>query len=91
MRKRYKNKTRFHRGDRRPGNRNGNTPLTYRKRMFKKNKDILWKVIEYPTKQVVAVYFFEKDASALVKFQNKNKVWQVNGGVPKFLCINTVR
>ena len=44
MRKRYKNKTRFHRGDRRPGNRNGNTPLTYRKRMFKKNKDILFSI-----------------------------------------------
>ena len=42
-------------------------------------------MIEKPTKNVVAEYFFEEDAHKLVKFQNKNKVWQVNGGIPKFL------
>ncbi|MBC8300708.1 MAG: hypothetical protein H8E55_33705 [Pelagibacterales bacterium] len=91
MRKYRKQKVRFHKGDRRPGNKNGNTPLTYRKRMFKKGKEILWRVIEHPTKQIVAEYFFEKDASALVRFQNKNKVWQTNGGIPKFLCIKASR
>jgi hypothetical protein len=53
--------------------------------MKKKKKDIIWQVIEKPTNNVVAEFFFEEDAFNLVKFQNKNKVWQINGGIPKFL------
>ena len=53
--------------------------------MKKKKKDIIWQVIEKPTNNVVAEFFFEEDAFNLVKFQNKNKVWQNNGGIPKFL------
>jgi hypothetical protein len=53
--------------------------------MIKKRKNIYWQVIEKPTKNVVWEGFFEEDAHKLVKFQNKHKVWQVNGGIPKFL------
>ena len=82
-------KVRFRKGDKRPGNFNGT--LSYTKKMIKKRKNIYWQVIEKPTKNIVWEGFFEEDAHKLVKFQNKNKVWQVNGGIPKFLCINTVR
>jgi len=80
-----KQKVRFHRGDQRPG---GNTgPLSYSKKMIKRGKDIIWQVVEKPSKSVVYECFFEEDAHKLVKFQNKYKVWQNNGGIPKFLWI----
>ena len=28
---------------------------------------------------------FEEDANSLADFQNKHRVWQENGGIPKFL------
>jgi hypothetical protein len=82
-----KQKVRFHKGDKRPGNQNI-TDLHYRKRMVKTNKNIIWQVVEYPRKKVVAEYFFEEDAHKLVNFQNKHKVWQAQGGIPDFLYIN---
>lgn len=82
-----KQKVRFHKGDKRPGNNNLRT-LHYRKKMVKRGNDIIWQVIELPNKNVVAEYFFEEDAHRLVKFQNKYKVWQQSGGIPKFLYIN---
>ena len=78
-----KQKVKFHRGDKRPNNLQPN--LSYTKKMVKKKKNIYWQVIEKPNNNVVAEYFFEEDAHRLVKFQNKNKVWQSNGGIPKFL------
>ena len=42
-------------------------------------------VVEQPTNNVVGKYFFEDDANVLADFQNKHKVWQVNGGIPRFL------
>jgi len=78
-----KQKVRFHKGDRRPGGLD--KTLSYTKKMKKKKKDIIWQVIEKPTNNVVGEYFFEEDAHQLVKFQNKHKVWQNNGGIPKFL------
>ena len=78
-----KQKVKFFKGDKRPNNQQPD--LTYIKRMKKKKKDIIWQVIEKPTMSVIAEYFFEEDAHKLVKFQNKNKVWEPNGGVPKFL------
>ena len=84
-----KNKTqkvKFHRGDRRPNNEQ--PELSYIKKMKKKKKDIIWQVIEKPTNNVIAEYFFEEDAFKLVKFQNKNKVFEPNGGIPKFLWSN---
>ena len=76
-------KVRFRKGDKRPGNFEGT--LSYTKKMIKKKKNIYWQVIEKPTKNIVWEGFFEEDAHKLVKFQNKHKVWQVNGGIPKFL------
>ena len=79
-----KQKVRFHRGDKRPHTSDRN--LSYRKKMVKKGKNIVWHVVEYPTKSIVCEMFFEEDAQKLVQFQNKHKVWQENGGVPSFLC-----
>ena len=83
MPKRKTQKVRFQKGDKRPGGMTGT--LSYVKKMKKKKKDIIWQVIEKPTNNVLAEFFFEEDAFNLVKFQNKNKVWQINGGIPKFL------
>ena len=76
-------KVRFRKGDKRPGNFEGT--LSYTKKKIKKKKNIYWQVIEKPTKNIIWEGFFEEDAHKLVKFQNKHKVWQVNGGIPKFL------
>jgi hypothetical protein len=76
-------KVKFHKGDRRP---NDEQPsLFYTKKMVKRGKDIIWQVIERPTKNIVSECFFEEDAHELVTFQNKHKVWESNGGIPKFL------
>jgi len=82
-----KQKVRFHKGDKRPGNQTL-SDLHYRKRMKKKDGDIIWQVLEYPNKVVIAEFFFEEDAHKLVKFQNKHKVWKLEGGIPKFLYIS---
>ena len=83
MKKKKTQKVKFHKGDRRPNNEQ--PELSYTKKMIKKGKDIIWQVIEKPTKSIVGEYFFEEDAYKLVKFQNKHKVWEPNGGIPKFL------
>ena len=83
MPKKKTQKVRFRKGDKRPGNFEGT--LSYTKKMIKKGKNIYWQVTEKPTNNVIAEHFFEEDAHKLVKFQNKHKVWQVNGGIPKFL------
>jgi len=80
-------KVRFHKGDRRPGDQS-KKDLHYRKKMVKKNDDIIWQVIEYPKKVVVAEFFFEEDAHRITKFQNKHLVWKLEGGIPKFLHIS---
>ena len=71
-------KVRFRKGDKRPGNFEGT--LSYTKKMIKKKKNIYWQVIEKPTKNIIWEGFFEEDAH-----KYKLKVWQVNGGIPKFL------
>ncbi len=45
--------------------------LKYKKKLVKQGKEVYWQVIEYPKKVVVAEYFFEEDASRMVKFQNE--------------------
>ena len=76
-----KQKVRFHKGDRRPYTMK--KKLTYSTEMIKEGKKILWGVREQPTNNVVAKYFFEEDAKKLAEFQDKHKVWQENGGLPK--------
>jgi hypothetical protein len=87
MSKNKTQKVKFHKGDKRPGDQS-HKDLHYRKRMKKKNGDIIWQVLEYPKKVVIAEFFFEEDAHKLVKFQNKYKVWNLEGGIPKFLHIS---
>jgi hypothetical protein len=54
--------------------------------MIKKNNKIFWQAIEKPTGTIVRQSFFEEDVNDLVSFHNKHKQWQLNGGIPKFLC-----
>ena len=84
MVKKKKQKVRFHRGDKRPGP-GVRKKLSYKVEMAKEGKKILWHVVESHTGFVVGKYFFEEDANSLAEFQNKHRVWQVNGGIPKFL------
>ena len=81
-----KQKVRFHRNDRRPGGLNQN--LIYEKKMVKRKGHIHWQAIEQPTGTVIRQSFFEEDIEQLVSFQNKHRVWQLNGGIPLFLCDN---
>ena len=83
MVKKKKQKVRFHKGDRRPAK--GINKLKYTIEMIKEGKKILWQVVEEPTNNIVSKYFFEEDAQKLADFQNKNRVWQENGGIPRFL------
>ena len=84
MVKKKKQKVRFHKGDRRPAG-SLSKKLNYKVEMAKEGKKILWHVIESPTNNIVSKYFFEEDANSLADFQNKHRVWQENGGIPKFL------
>ena len=84
MVKKKTQKVRFHKGDRRPAQ-TMKMKLEYSTEMKKQGKKILWCVREAPTNNIVAKYFFEEDAEKLANFQNKNRVWQGNGGIPRFL------
>ena len=84
MVKTKKQKVRFHKGDRRPGP-GVSKKLSNKVEMAKEGKKILWLVLEQPTNNIVGKYFFEEDANSLADFQNEHKVWQENGGIPKFL------
>ena len=78
-----KQKVRFHKGDKKPPK--TDKDLHYMKKMVKRGRKIVWQVIEKPNNNAVAEYFFEEDAQKLADFQNKHKVWQMNGGIPQFL------
>ena len=80
-----KQKVRFHKGDRKPKSDNEYNDLSYKVKMKKKGRKILWQVLEQPTKNTIAEYFFEEDAQKLADFQNKNRVWENSGGIPRFL------
>ena len=84
MVKRKTQNVRFNKGDKRPGP-GVNKKLSYKVEVVKEGKKLLWHVIESPTGFVVGKYFFEEDANSLAEFQNKHRVWQVNGGIPKML------
>ena len=82
-----KQRVRFHKGDRKPKSDKEYDQLSYKVKMKKKGRKILWQVIEQPTKNTIAEYFFEEDAQKLADFQNKHRVFQLNGGIPSFLYI----
>jgi hypothetical protein len=82
-----KQKVRFHRGDRKPRSDKEYGDLSYKVKMRKRGRKILWQVIEQPTKNTIAEYFFEEDAQKIADFQNKNQVWKLSGGIPKMFWI----
>ena len=82
-----KQKVRFYKGDRKPKSDKEYDQLSYKVKMKKKGRKILWQVIEQPTKNTIAEYFFEEDAQKLADFQNKNQVWKLSGGIPKMFWI----
>jgi len=59
--------------------------LKYTTEIEKNGKKIMWCVKEHPTDNVIGKFFFEEDARRVADLQNKHKVWQENGGIPKFL------
>jgi hypothetical protein len=83
-----KQKVRFHRGDRKPRADKEYGELSYKVKMKKRGRKILWQVIEQPTKNTIAEYFFEEDARKIADFQNKNQVWKLSGGIPKMFWTN---
>tara|TARA_B100001142_G_scaffold297902_1_gene320632 strand:+ start:1205 stop:1471 length:267 start_codon:yes stop_codon:yes gene_type:complete len=83
-----KQKVRFHRGDRKPRSDKEYGELSYKVKMKKRGRKILWQVIEQPTKNTIAEYFFEEDAQKIADFQNKNQVWKLSGGIPKMFWTN---
>ena len=82
-----KQKVRFHKGDRKPRSDKEYGDLSYKVKMRKRGRKILWQVIEQPTKNTIAEYFFEEDAQKIADFQNKNQVWKLSGGIPKMVWI----
>jgi hypothetical protein len=82
-----KQKVRFHKGDRKPKPDKEYGDLSYKVKMRKRGRKILWQVLEQPTKNTIAEYFFEEDAQKLADFQNKNQVWKLSGGIPKMFWI----
>ena len=82
-----KQRVRFHKGDRKPKSDKEYDQLSYKVKMKKKGRKILWQVLEQPTKNTIAEYFFEEDAQKLADFQNKNQVWKLSGGIPKMFWI----
>ena len=83
MKKKKTQKVKFHKGDSKPAK--TISKLSYSTEMEKKGRKIVWCVREKPTNNIVGKYFFEEDAQNLAQFQNKHRVWQENGGIPKFL------
>jgi len=83
-----KQKVRFSSDDRRPKSDKDYVKLHYSKKMVKKQNKIVWHVKEAPTNKTVGKFFFEEDADKLVKFQNTHKVWEMSGGIPRFLWVD---
>ena len=48
--------------------------LHYIKKMVKTRRKILWQVIEKPKGKIISEFFFEEDATSVVKFQNKHRL-----------------
>ena len=65
-----------------------NSNLEYSVRTRKRGKGYIFQVLEKyednPPK-IVSTFKFREEAKKLADFQNKNQVWKVNKGMPKFL------
>ena len=60
--------------------------LVYSVKTKKKDKKYVFEVVENKTK-VVQSFNFRDKAKDFADFHNKNQIWLVNGGIPKFLCV----
>ena len=60
--------------------------IYYKTEMVKIKDEIIWRVVEMPSKLVLKESFFEEDVKNIVKFQNKYKTFGVFGFPPFFDC-----
>ena len=64
--------------------------LEYTIKTRKKNKKYIFEVVQgicslHSKPMVVKVFEFREKAKEFADWHNKNQVWKVNGGLPKFL------
>lgn len=60
--------------------------IYYKTEMIKKNNQIVWRAVERPSGIVIRESFFEEDVKEVVKFQNKNKTFDIFGFPNFFDC-----
>jgi len=64
--------------------RSSSSNLEYSVKTRKRGRGYNFSVMENKDK-TVATFKFREEAQKLADFQNKNQIWKVNGGIPKFL------
>ena len=64
--------------------RTSSSNLEYSVKTKKKGKGYLFQVLENKDR-TVATFNFRDKAKEFADFHNKNQIWKVNGGIPKFL------
>ena len=67
-----------------------NSNLEYTVKTRKKNKKYIFEVIQgicslHSKPMVVKTFEFREKAKEFADWHNKNQIWKVNGGLPKFL------
>ena len=67
-----------------------NSNLEYTVKTRKKNKKYIFEVVQgicslHSKPMVVKVFEFRENAKEFADWHNKNQIWKVNGGIPKFL------
>jgi hypothetical protein len=58
--------------------------LEYSVKTRKRGKGYSFQVVENKT-SIVQTFKFREEAKKFADFHNKNQIWKVNGGIPKFL------
>ena len=63
--------------------------LVYEVETKKEKRKYKFQVLEHykDNTKIVSRFDFKDQAKDFAEFHNKNQVWLVNGGIPKFLCI----
>ena len=67
-----------------------NISIKYEKKLSKFKGTMRWLVIERPTGSILNAYTFEDEAQTVVDFQNKNRVWTSQGGVPAYIALGKI-
>ena len=67
-----------------------NSSIEYSVKTRKKGRGYIFQVMQGPCGQhaeprVVQTFNFREKAKEFADFHNKNQIWKVNGGIPKFL------